>query len=427
MEFSRSQGSTRSSRSDAGGEAFDDSWIDCPIFARFEVIAERYPEKIALDDAVLCLTYRDVQQAAHHLAHRVEVAVPVGRAVGIYLPNSALFSIAALACLAAGRVFVPIDQNYPSERNDQIIKEAAPAAIIVDHSEGTTCPSMAAIHHLDIASSLNQKRNDKFLFRRQVDGPAVVLYTSGSTGRPKGICNDQRAILHRVIDFTKTCGLNVNDRFVLLSSPGTIAGIRDTFAALLNGASLYIADPYQLGMNGILCVLREHGITICYAVPALLRELLQLSMAKQAFNDLRIVRFGGDRILADDITLCRTVLPKSCRILIGFGLTEVPTIFQWFVPPDWKPDGPTVPCGYPSPDISVSLLAEGGATAARGEAAEVIVKSRYVALGTWQNGQLHSESIETDPDDPAARVIHTADMVRMRDDGLVELVGRKDR
>ena len=228
-------------------------------------------------------------------------------------------------------------------------------------------------------------------------------------------------------DFTVTCRLNSEDRFVLLSSPGTIAGIRDTFVALLNGATLYFADPNQLGTNGVLGAIRDHRITICYAVPALLRELLKLPMAEHAFSNLRVLRLGGDNVLASDVILCRASLPQSCSILIGFGSTEVPTIFQWIVPASWTPDGPTVPCGFPTSDMTILLQTENGFPAARGEVAEVIVKSRYVALGTWQRGQLHSGTIEVDPRDPATRVMHTADLVRMRDDGLVELIGRKDR
>jgi hypothetical protein len=59
-------------------EPFDNSWIDRPIFARFELIADRTPDKIALDDGEFCLTYQEVQQATRHLAVRVEAAVPMG-------------------------------------------------------------------------------------------------------------------------------------------------------------------------------------------------------------------------------------------------------------------------------------------------------------------------------------------------------------
>ncbi len=350
----------------------------------------------------------------------------MGRPVGVFLPNGSLFPIASLACFAAGRVYVPIDQNYPPERNDQIVQEAGLAAVIVDRADGMACSSLAAIPLLNITESLKQKTKHRISFA-QMHCPAVELYTSGSTGRPRVSAMIKGQFYSEWRNSPLTCHLNPNDRFILMSSPGTIAGIRDTLAALLNGATLYIADPYQLGMNGVLAVVRDHKITICYGVPALLRELMRLPMAKRAFGNLRVLRFGGDSVLANDVALCRASLPDTCRILVGFGSTEVPTIFQWFIPSGWVPDGPVIPCGYPLSDTSISFRTENGMPAARGEIAEVTVKSRYVALGTWQNGELHPGSIQTDPDDPAVHIIHTSDLVRLRSDGLVELVGRKDR
>ena len=409
-------------------DRFDDGWIDRPIFTRFRLIAARNPGKIALDDGVLQLTYQDVLRVAQNLALHVEATVPKGRTIGIFLPNGSLFPAAALACLAAGRLYVPIDQNYPPERTDQIIREARLAAIIIDRGNATARLTCSAIPQLDIGVSLVNKILPEISIA-PVGGPAVVVYTSGSTGLPKGICIDQSAISQRVAQFTNTCKLGSNDRFILLSSPGTIAGIRDTFAALLNGATLYIADPHKGGMTGILRSLRDHRITVCYAVPALLRELLRLPAATQACADLRILRFGGDAVLASDIALCRASIPHSCRILVGYGSTEVPTIFQWFVPSEWPLDGSTIPCGCPTPDLAISLQKEDGTPASCGEVGEVVVRSRYLALGTWQNGELKSDvcQVEVEADDPTVRIIHTGDLARLRPDGLTELVGRKDR
>src|SRR6185436_8370492 len=227
----------------------------------------------------------------------------------------------------------------------------------IDRGNATDRLTCSAIRQLDIRESLVNKILPEISIA-PVGGPAVVVYTSGSTGLPKGICIDQSAISQRVAQFTNTCKLGSDDRFILLSSPGTIAGIRDTFAALLNGATLYIADPHQGGITRILRSLRDHRITVCYAVPALLRELLRLPAAAQACADLRILRFGGDAVLASDIALCRASIPRSCRILVGYGSTEVPTIFQWFVPSGWPLNGSTIPCGCPAPDLAISLEKE---------------------------------------------------------------------
>ncbi len=406
-------------------EPFEAAWIERPIAERFERIAVRYADKLAVADDVTRLTYRELRRTAHHLAGRIQGLVPAGRPVGILLPNSALFPAAALACLAAGRPYVPLDPSYPPARIAHIIREAGLAALVIDRVAGNVNYAAGSLPCLDIGSSLDG--DDPAFAASPADGPAVILYTSGSTGRPKGICNDQRAILQRVAQATNSCHLNAEDRIVLLSSPGTIAGVRETFAALLNGATLYPADPVHLGINGVLEAIGNARVTAGYAVPVLLRKLLEQPSATGAFRDMRVIRAGGDIPTDADLALCRAVLPAACHILIAFSSTEVPTIFQWFVPPGWTPEGVRLPIGYARPDMSFAVVDEDGTPVPAGEAGELILKSRYLALGYWQDGQLQAGPFRTDMDDPSQRVLHTGDVVSIRPNGLAAMVGRKDR
>jgi amino acid adenylation domain-containing protein len=410
---------------DAAFEYFDEGWIERPIADRFDEIASRHGDKVAVADGLRQLTYRALRRAAFHLARRIDALVPAGRPVGILLPNDALFPVAALACLAAGRPYVPIDPSFPAQRIDEITREAAFSAMIIDRIAGEVFYDAGSLPCLDIGTSLDVA-DEQSLPAAPAAGPAVILYTSGSTGRPKGICNDQRAILQRVAQATNSCHVSADDRFFLLSSPGTIAGTRETFSALLNGATLHIADPIRLGINGVLAMLQEARVTIGYGVPALMRQLLRAPGAKDAFAHARTVRIGGDIPVESDLALCRAVLPPVCRILIAFSSTEVPTIFQWFVPPEWKPDGVRLPVGRPWPGMSFTIE-EDGAPVPAGEAGELVVESSYLALGHWQEGRLQPGPFVTDPRDRSVRVLHTGDLVRLRPDGLVEMVGRKDR
>ena len=256
------------------------------------------------------------------------------------------------------------------------------------------------------------------------DGPAFILYTSGSSGRPKGICNNQSAILHRIAQFTNTCHLNAKDRFVLLSSAGTIAGIRDIFSALLNGATLVIAEPGRIGFDGILRAMEREQVTICYATPALLHSLLHLEEAASAFRHVRILRLGGDTVWESDIALYRSAVSPACHILIGYGSTEAPTLFQWFIPRNWSGGGSRMPSGRLLPDVSVALVDERGMSSGAEEIGELIVRSRYLALGYWQDGRLQRDIFEGAP---SLSFLKSGDLVRLREDGLAELVGRTNR
>ncbi len=407
-------------------ERFEDAWIAEPIFARFETVAARYRDKIAVDDGKLRFTFGELRRAVLRLVGLIERAVPADRPIGIALPNNAQFPIASLACLAAGRPYVPIDLSYPESHNARILAEAGLAAAIVDGAGAYSLKLPASLPLLDVSAALAGAAEEAIVPAPSV-GPAFILFTSGSTGQPKGICNDQSAILQRVAQATNACHLNANDRFVLFSSPGTIAGVRESFSALLNGATLFVADPLRTGIAGLLKLVADAQITIAYAVPALLRAVLTAPEARVAFSQLRVLRVGGDNTLDSDLALGRAVLPPFCKILVSFSSTEVPVVFQWFIPSEWMPDSPRLPIGYARRDVSFKLLDTDRVGEPKDQSGELVVRSRYLALGFWQKGRLQPGPFVTDRDDPAYRVFHTGDMVRLREDGLAEMLGRNDR
>jgi non-ribosomal peptide synthetase component F/serine acetyltransferase len=403
-------------------EPFNPDLLERPLIERFNSIVARFPDKIAVDDGAIRLSYHQLQRACLHLAQRIGMVVPPGRPVAVLLSHDALFPLAALACFAAGRPYVAIDRTYPAARNAIVMREAAVSAAIIAHADDV--PELDGIPYLDITSSLDAQGASKEALSPS-DGPALILFTSGSTGRPKGICNDQRAILQRVAQATNSCHLHAEDRIILLSSACTIAGVRETFCALLNGATLYVADPLRLGISGILQVMRDARITAGYIVPALLRTLMSFPDATEAFAHMRILRVGGDIPLESDLTLIRGVAPQA-RLLIAFSSTEMPTIFQWFVPADWKPDALRLPIGYAQPGFSFMMMDERGAPVPRDEVGELVVKSRYLALGYWQEGRLIPGPFVQDLDDPSIRILKTGDLVQLRADALADMVGRRD-
>src|SRR5215475_2188573 len=141
---------------DTSFERFDDAWIERPISSLFNDAAAYHGDKLATVDETRSLTYRQLQRASQHLARRIDALVPAKRPVGILLPNNALFPLAALACLTAGRPYVPIDPTYPSARIDQIREEAGLGAMIIDRIGGEVFYGGGSLPCLDIGSSLDE-------------------------------------------------------------------------------------------------------------------------------------------------------------------------------------------------------------------------------------------------------------------------------
>jgi acyl-coenzyme A synthetase/AMP-(fatty) acid ligase/thioesterase domain-containing protein/acyl carrier protein len=400
---------------------FAPSDLDQPVISLFENTARRFPDNIAAEDTRTRLTYRELHAAVCALAARIMAETSPGELVGILLPTCVEFPVAMLACLAAGRPFVPLDLHYPRAWIVDVMEDACMSAVIgyfgVEEVAGLVPPGVKKI---ELAVPETDSAFEPIPLG--VDAPEIVIYTSGSTGRPKGIVNSQRNLLRRVEQYVNAAHINSHDRFMPFSSACTIAGLRERFSALLTGASLHLFDVQRASVREIVRTLHDKKVTIVYAVPALLRSLMQLG-EEPAPPSLRVVRVGGDAVLWSDVESLRRWLPETCLIELGYSSTEAP-IMQWFVPRDFPQDGARVPIGHALEGNTLAILDEAGRPADTGE---LVVRSPYVALGRWIDGHCVADGFEPDPENPFWRILHTGDLVRLREDGLIDLIGRKDR
>lgn len=400
-------------------------------FDSFRKVVERYPERVAVEDADLRLTYRQVMSVSERLGDDLCDGRIQPGAVGLLLPNSAIYAVAILGCFAAGRPYVALDLRYPDTRNRDIIAESGITTIVVSSRYDTGSLAIAdTVTRIDLDSYLLIEKDDLTpradLPSVSVEAPAAILYTSGSTGRPKGIAISQKALLERVFHHIMAFHISHNDTLLSLCSFCTIAGTREALSALFCGARLYIIDPQDTGLREIRRTIRDEGVTFFCTVPALLRFLLGTHESKQDFLSVRAVRLNGDRVLWSDVDLVRRTMPDACSLQIGYSSTET-LGSQWFVPRDAFGTGPCVPVGYPVPGNTFQILDEQGLPVSRGEVGELVIRSSFVALGQWQNGHVELAAIEQDPIDPSSRIFATGDLVRQLEDGQLEIVSRKDR
>src|SRR5205085_12217372 len=91
--------------------------LDLSIGARFERVAAKQPDRIAVDSADASLTYRQLDEAANRLARAIlNLLGPQSASVGVLAQHNANTIIAMLAVFKARKIVVPLDPNYPRER-----------------------------------------------------------------------------------------------------------------------------------------------------------------------------------------------------------------------------------------------------------------------------------------------------------------------
>jgi thioesterase domain-containing protein len=196
--------------------------------------------------------------------------------------------------------------------------------------------------------------------------------------------------------------------------------------ALLGGSLQLVVSVPATGASSLLSLIRHERISVLWGVPALLRLLFESGTATDSLACLRLIRTFGDRLLAVDCDAWRKVLPATCHFGITYGQTES-TISQWFVPRDFVPDGAVLPTGFLLPEHEYVILDDDRPASPEGGVGELVLRSRFVALGEWERGALVPGRMQRDPFDPRRRILRTGDLVRLRPDGLLEVIGRIDR
>jgi amino acid adenylation domain-containing protein len=403
-------------------------FVERPIDALFDLVAAQRASATALADGVGKLTYAEVRQAALRLAEEIAARVPTGKAVAVLLANVPASVIGVLACLAAGRCCLVLNAEHPAERNAAILRDADVHSVIVKQDG---CPEFAllsdGIVRIVIAggdgAAVDRVESSWRPTPMGPDEPAIVLYTSGSTGQPKGVVLSQATILARVRNNIVSMHLNSDDRFLSLGALGTTAGLVASMVALLGGAMQFVVSASASGLSALLALIRNERVTILWGVPALLRLLFEADGARADLASLRLIRTFGDRLPQAELRGWRAVLPTSLHVAITYGQTEV-TVAQWFVPPDFTCDAAALPTGYLLPEHQFVIVDEAGAAV---EAGELVLRSRYVALGTWEHGRCVVGRARPDPDAPHLRILPTGDVVRLGRDGLLQVIGRRDR
>lgn len=158
---------------------------------------------------------------------------------------------------------------------------------------------------------------------------------------------------------------------------------------MTNGASARLREP--------LATIETRAVSIVWAIPALLRTLLALPGARDAFRSVRATSSVSEAILRSDLEEWRRVLPARCAILIIYSMTEASGLAAWFLPPDAAGLGARLPVGYPNPLFDFAIVAETGQPVAMGEIGELWVRGNMITLGEWRDGRCQPGRAVEDP------------------------------
>jgi amino acid adenylation domain-containing protein len=389
----------------------------------FEAQAKRTPEALAVVCGEHSMSYRELDIASNRLAHELRRrGVEPGSRVAVFLDRSPELVVALLAILKSGSAYIPLDPAYPTERLQYVLVNSRPAAIITRASlRGRLVHEAMSEIVVDSHSPLIAKQSAEPLAPAALPtDPAYVIYTSGSTGRPKGVAIEHRALVNLLCAMRRQPGLTDEDTVVSVTTVSFDLSVPDLFLPLIVGAKLILAREQEMTDGAVLLrLLRRHSATVMQATPVTWQLLLE---AGWHGDPLLKMLCGGEampRKLAERLLECGGELWNM------YGPTET-TVWSSTLRIE-SGDGP-VPIGPPIANTQFYVLDSRQELVPQGVPGELFIGGDGVALGYFDLPEATRERFVPDRFRklPGAKLYRTGDIVRMKQDGRMEYLGRTD-
>ena len=411
--------------------------VEQSVSSRFEKQVQKYAERLAVKRDEHELSYHQLNQIANHIAHSIiaNCAIEAPQAVGILLDNDESMIAAILGVLKTGRPYVPLEPSFPQERLAYYLSDSRANLIVTNDLYSPLAIKLATEGHqiLNIDQLERRLPTTNLDIRVTPDAIATIYYTSGSTGRPKSVYNNHRNLLHHIRRNSNAFCICPEDRLICLKSFSFNGALKDLFGALLNGASLHLYALKQKGTVMLGQWLLEHQITIYNSVGTVFRQLVSTLNPETRFPDLRMVFIGGERIKASDIDAYKDYFSQHSLLSLGLGATEAGAITRLYIDKNTPlieeiSSSGLVPVGYPLEEMDVMILDASGQPVGANQEGQIVIKSKYLALGYWNNPNLTQEKFWPVPNGEAEgeKIYLTGDMGYMDETGSLYCLGRED-
>ncbi len=422
-----------------------------PFHRLFEAQVDRTPEAIALRYETQSLTYRNLNQRANQLAHKLQgVGVKNDQLVGVCLPRSPALLISLLAILKAGGAYVPLDPSYPRERLDFMIQDSQVEVLLTQSTTRLQLglgQNYAADHvlphviELDTeATAIAEQPATNLVAEVTLDQLAYIIYTSGSTGKPKGVMIEQRGLLNYLIWCQQAYPLTAGQGSLVHSSVSFDMTITGLFSPLLTGQTVELL-PEAHGLEALAIRLRDQSnnqsnsqsaYSLIKITPAQL-ELLshQLSPTEIADRTNAFI-IGGENLSAKTVNIWRNRASQT-QLINEYGPTEtVVGCCVYTIQSDDLRSG-SVPIGRPIINTQLYILDDQRQPVPVGVVGELYIGGAGVAKGYLNRPELTTERFVNNPfaanqkpETTTSRLYKTGDLARYRPDGVIEFLGRID-
>lgn len=349
--------------------------------------ARRHPERLSLVDAVTGLEW-SVREAADTVARLArafaEAGIGEGTRIGVVGANSPWHYIAFVAASWLRAVTVPLSPRMPASALASMCAQANVSWVFHDEASSLTALALASagVHRAsfgDLAAWVARATPMNAAPARCGTELAAILFTSGSTGTPRPVELTHEVMWWGSTNFREGFDYAPTSSVVGVCAPAShIGGFNGTSMDVWThgGTLVTLGFPGSFDARGVLDAIARYGITMMFAVPAIVRALLDEH--EHGGGDLSSwVRplIGGDAMTADLAEAMRRVGLSPIHV---WGMTETSGAGTVATPQSGAPAGSL---GVPFPYVDLVVMASPEREAGVGEMGEIWVRGPGVVSG----------------------------------------------
>jgi amino acid adenylation domain-containing protein len=397
----------------------------------FEEQAAATPDRMAVFSNERELSFAALNGRANQLAHFLRsYGVGPEVRVAVCLERSAEMIVSVLGILKAGGAFVPIDPGYPADRVAFLLEDSRAPVLLTEQHLLASLPATDATR-ICIDSDWEKIAHGSTENPRPsvtADNAAYVIYTSGSTGKPKGSVSPHSASLNRFEWMWRAFPFENGEVCCQKTSLSFVDSIWEIFGPLLKGVPIVIVPDNEVKDPQLLIrALSDHQVTRLVLVPSLLRVLLdQPGELQHMLASLKYWICSGEILPVDLAQAFKVRLPESLLLnLYGSSELAADVTFHEVREPETVN---TIPIGRPIANTSAYLLDPHLQPVPIGVHGELYISGAGLARCYLDHHELTAEKFLPNPfgAETGERMFRTGDVARLRSNGAIEYLGRKD-
>lgn len=394
--------------------------------------AERFPEKVAIQDGAKSVTYSALQSRAKAVAVGLQTLSPArGERVGIYLDKGIDQVTAILAVLYADKAFVLMNAALHQKQLEYITRDCQITTLItsgeLEKNVGGYAERLVKADEFDSMASVHADVEPVCV--AITDDVSNIIYTSGSTGTPKGVVITHRNLVDTARSSTQHIGVQEDERILCMVPLNFDYGLNQLTSTLYKGCTL-ILYKYVLP-NALLQTLVDLRITGLPALPPIWASVFNPKLAriepdKYDLSALRYILNTGAKLPVPLVKKVRETFPAA-RLFLMYGFTE--GFRSTFLDPS-EVDRIPESIGKALPNVHLEVVNDKGEICEPEEIGELIHRGVGVTRGYWNSPELTAKVFRQSPLIPAGQyldtVVYSGDLVKKDKDGFIYYVGRRD-